>query len=96
MPLQGGVDVVGHSTPILVNVTIIGPELSLLPGKLSNVEPIVEVRIVLSIPLVIIPVVIVLILGLEVSGEPPPSRIVSYPAMQSYFFSLFDSHLYRK
>ena len=70
MPLQGGVDVVGHSTPILVNVTIIGPELSLLPGKLSYVEPIAEVRIVLSIPLVIVPIVIVLILGLEVSCEP--------------------------
>jgi len=79
VPLQGGVDIVGHSSPILVNITIIGPELSLLPGELPNIEPVVEVcRAVLSIPLVGgvgVPVEIVHILALEIPGKSAPCVI---------------------
>jgi len=72
VPLEGGVDVVGHGAPILIDVTIIGPELRLLPDELPDVEPVVEVRAVVATSLegaVAVPVIIIPILRLEISSK---------------------------
>merc|ERR1719425_102817 len=75
VPLQCGVDVVGHCASVL-DVTIIGSEVSLLSCELPDGKPVVEVRIVLCRPLVgvvAVPRVVVTILGLEISSKPTPT-----------------------